>query len=60
MTLALICTCIVGAFSDKFRSSSILILVFGISAFGILLFTFNDSPNGYLTYICVICFNIGN
>ncbi|CDW84867.1 mfs transporter [Stylonychia lemnae] len=60
MTLALICTCIIGILSDKFKPSNIFIIVFGISAFGALLFTFNDKPDGIITYISVICFNIGN
>eukprot|EP00347_Sterkiella_histriomuscorum_P013627 403363997 len=60
MTLALIFTCIVGVVSDRVRASTVFIAVFGISTIGVILFIMIDSPHSWLTYLSVICFNIGN
>ena len=60
MLLALICTCIVGVVSDKIKSSTIFLFVFGISTVGIILFSLISDPRSWLSYIVVICLNVGN
>ena len=45
---------------DKVKTSYIFIGVFSVSTLGIFIFLFLDNPSNYLTYITVICLNVGN
>lgn len=58
--MALLFSCFIGCLADRVNPSTILIFVFAVSAFGVLIFTQINRPEDRLTYLSVICFNIGN
>lgn len=60
MGLALIVSCYIGYSCDKKKISNLLLFAFGIGTVGMFMFAFVHSATGFLTYLAVICLNIGN
>lgn len=60
MGIALLCSMYTGYLGDKVKLNVLIPTVFGIGAIGVFLFTLINEPTSGLTYIAVICLNIGN